>query len=72
MILVLLQWGKDALSSLVKKDYNCWSEQSPKKSTVPCFGGHPVLHYGAATHLAPWLKVVWHMLQNIVGGLEKK
>ena len=38
MILMLLIWGKDALSSKVKKD-NCWSEQSPKKSTVPFFGG---------------------------------
>ena len=47
MILVLLQWGKDALSSQVKKD-NCWSEQSPEKSivlTVPFFVGHPVYIY---------------------------
>ena len=51
MILVLL-WGKDALSRKVKKD-NCWSEQSPEKltvSTVPFLGGHPVykhkLHQG--------------------------
>ena len=41
MILVLLWWGKDALSSKVKKD-NCWSEQSPKKLTVPVFFAHPV------------------------------
>ena len=35
MILVLL-WGKDALSSKVKED-NCWSEQSPEKSTIRVF-----------------------------------
>ena len=33
-------WGKDALSSKVKKD-NCWSEQSPEKSTVPFLLGPP-------------------------------
>ena len=43
MILVLLKWGKDALSSKVEKN-NCWSEQSPKQSTVPGFLGHPVLY----------------------------
>ena len=41
MILVLLQWGKEVLSSKVKKD-NCWLEQIPKKSTVPFLLGHPV------------------------------
>ena len=36
------------LSSKVKKD-KCWSEQSPKKSTVPFFLGHPV--YTTSAHL---------------------
>ena len=36
MILVLLEWGKDALSSKVKKD-NCWSEQSPENRLYRLF-----------------------------------
>ena len=57
MILVLLWWRKDALSSKVKKD-NCWSEQSPEKSTVstvPFSGGHPVYEGGMKSALL-WQK----------------
>ena len=50
MILELLQWREDALSSKVKKD-NCWSEQSPAKSTVPFFGPPGIIQ---------------HLLQNVV------
>ena len=67
MILVLLYWGKDALSSKVKKDY-CWLEQSPEKSTVstvPVFCGPPGIEWEKAMRVG-WKVHRLTMMQLVV------